>query len=358
MPRVSVVVANYNNARYLNKCLDSLLAQSYTDYEVLVFDDASTDNSKEIIRNYSLLDKRFKLIELPENKGVAYLRSLCLTFCLGEYIAILDADDYSYPARLLYQVSYLDQHPDVVIVGGYYSVIDAHGIVKRKKKTIPTTDLELRWRLSVGNIFIHSTVMFRKEAAIIVGGYDPDIDCSEDMDIYCRLMTLGRLAAIPELLSCWRTHTTSYSNKAFERILLGTYTILVRNAKVLINRHISLTEAEALFNHSKTYAQSASDFLSALDIISSYKDLYWKQCRTKAEKKSLLRCHIQTLLSLRKRNLNRLWYPEVQENLNRSIKAVLFQDKYCWLLDPELKISARNWLHLWSYTLGIKKRGY
>jgi hypothetical protein len=81
----------------------------------------------------------------------------------------------------------LDQFPDTVIVGGFYTVIDTHGNVKRKKKEIPTSDLELRWCLSIGNVYIHSTVMFRKDAAIKAGGYDPEIDCAEDMDIYCRL---------------------------------------------------------------------------------------------------------------------------------------------------------------------------
>ncbi|MCK9309357.1 MAG: glycosyltransferase family 2 protein [Candidatus Cloacimonetes bacterium] len=355
MSKVSVVVANYNNAQYLQKCLDSLLTQSYHDFEVLVFDDCSTDNSRQLIDTYTRKDKRFKLINLPQNKGIAYVRSICLSYCVGEYVAILDADDYSHPNRLLAQANYLDKHQDTVIVGSNYGVIDSNGKIKNRQKAIPTTDTELRWRLSIGNVYIHSTVMFRKSAALTAGGYDPDIECSEDMDLYCRLMPLGKLASIPKLLSYWRTHNSSYSKREPGKILEGTYRVLANNAKQILNREISLSEAEALFNYSGSSAQSEADYLTALQLIKAYKDLYWARSQSKVERRILLRCYLLSLLTLRKRNRKRSWYPRAASITNTSIKEAIHHKGYTWYLDFGLRTSTRNLLHLWQFTLGLCK---
>lgn len=355
MPKVSVVVANYNNAHYLGKCLDSLLAQSFYDFEVLVFDDCSTDSSRELISGYTSRDKRFKLIALPENMGIAYVRSICLEHCSGDYVAVLDADDYAHPQRLKLQAAYLDAHPDSVIVGSDYGVIDSDGKLKKHRKVVPVTDTELRWRLSIGNVYIHSTVMFRRVAALTAGGYDPNIECSEDMDIYCRLMPLGKLASIPKPLAYWRTHHSSYSKREPAKILTGTYKVLINNAKTILHKDITPSEAEALFDYSGSSAKTLADYLSALQLLQQYRSLYWQQYTSKSERHILQRCYIISLLTLRKRNRKQAWFPEVADTTNNSIREAVKLKGYTWFLDPHFKTSSRNLIHLWQCTLGINK---
>ncbi|MDD2332623.1 MAG: glycosyltransferase family A protein, partial [Candidatus Cloacimonetes bacterium] len=99
-PRVSVIVASYNNGRYLGRCLQSLGVQSLQDFEVLVIDDCSTDDSREIYTSFSANDPRFRYHELPENKGITYVRNIAFELAKGKYIAVLDADDIAYPTRL------------------------------------------------------------------------------------------------------------------------------------------------------------------------------------------------------------------------------------------------------------------
>ena len=351
MPKVSIIVANYNNSRYLGECLISLQQQTFQDYEVLVFDDASTDNSDELIQTFTSKDKRFKLIALPENKGVAYLRSISLNYCLGDYVAILDADDYSEKRRLERQVSVLDAEPDTVLVGGFYAIIDENGKLISKQKTIATTDLELRWGMSTGNSFVHSTVMFRKSAALAADGYNANMLCAEDMDFYSRIMLQGKLRAIPHVLSYWRTHAISYSQQKHEAIIKGTYTVLRQTAARLLNKNISLFEAAALFHNTMQAADSASSLLVALDILLAYRNLYWEKASSDRERGILLRCHLQSLLRIRKRNRKLAWYPQVLNQINGAISEIIRNQGYAWFIDSKLKISTRNWFYLCGHSI-------
>jgi len=355
MPKVSVIVANYNNARYLTECLNSLQSQTFHDYEVLVFDDASTDHSLEIIQGFTGKDHRFRLIALEQNRGVAYVRSIALSYCQGEYIAVLDADDLSLPDRLKLQADYLDAHPEMCLVGGLYSIIDETGKAIKTVKRMPQSDLELRWLMSIGNAFVHSTVMFRKNVALAVGGYDKAMTCAEDMDFYSRIMQQGKLGAIPQPLSLWRTHSVSYSQQAHDRILSGTYTVLINNARRLLNLKITATEAATLFYHGNQPSPDAQTFNRAMELLLAYRNLYWQPAGTQPDRITLLRCHTLALLSLGKRNKHQSWFPEVRSRLRAGLRQNIRQQGYAWYLDKELKISTRSWLQLWLITLGISK---
>ncbi len=352
MPRVSVIVANYNNERYLSECLDSLLQQSYRDFEVLVFDDASTDNSRELIGKYADMDKRFKLIALPVNKGVAHLRSISLSYCAGEYVAVLDADDYSDKDRLKREVVFLDSHPQVVLVGGMYATINETSKVLSLSKPLPENDLELRWSMSTSYCFVHSTVMLRKDAALAAGGYNANMTCAEDMDLFSRLMLHGKMATIPHLLSYWRTHSISYTGQASDKILSGTYENLAGTAKRVLGKDITQLEAKALY-HLKAHSRDA--LVIVLDVIQSYRKLYSQNTSVSSEQHLLLRLHLKMLLDIKKRNQDNSWYREVQPMLENHIKEIVSAIGYYWLWDRGLNLSTRNWLFLIS--LSLKPQG-
>ncbi len=343
MPKVSVIVANYNNAKFLPQCLDSLIAQSYQDYEVLVFDDCSIDNSRDVILAYSAKDTRIKLIPLSPNKGVAHLRSIALAHCAGEYIAVLDADDFSLPSRLQLQADYLDVHQDVVLVSSYASVIDAEGRVLKPIVTIPTTDDVLRWRLFSGNCFVRSTLMFRRDAAIKAGGYNSAMTCAEDMDIICRLMLQGKLAAIPHILSCWRSHQSSYTQQAMDRIMQGTYQILRSNVQRILQTEIGNNLAQAL--HSSQPA-NPHEFVDLLELILRY---HAQLCEHESNPQSHRNYHrlcLGSLLKIRKLCRRQAWFFTVRPALRAAIIRLLSTPGYLWFWDTKLRISLRKRLYL------------
>lgn len=352
MPKVSIVVANYNNALYLKECLSSIQKQTYPDYEALIFDDASTDNSLKVINSFAASDQRFRLIALPTNQGVSHLRSISLSHCLGEYVAILDADDYSDKDRLKREVEFLDNHTQVVLVGGMYATVDETSKVLSLSKPLPAGDIELRWRMSTSNCFVHSTVMFRKDAAIAAGGYNANMTCAEDMDLFSRLMLHGKMATIPSLLSYWRTHSISYTGQASDKILSGTYEVLADTAKRVLGKDITQLEAKALY-HLKAHSRDA--LVIVLDVIQSYRKLYSQNTSVSSEQHLLLRLHLKMLLDIKKRNQDNSWYREVQPMLENHIKEIVSAIGYYWLWDRGLNLSTRNWLFLIS--LSLKPQG-
>ncbi len=206
MPRVTVTMMIYNAARYLRQSIESVLAQTFTDFEFLLYDDASTDASAAIIQTYA--DPRMRLVQNTTNHGVAWSRQHALKLARGEYVAVLDADDLARPDRLQTQVAYLDQHPAISAVGSAYAVIDANG---RAQFTLhaPTDPLTIRWKLLFGNCIGHSTVMLRRAFALAQGGYDASVFAGEDYDLWVRLATQGQMAQLAAPLTQWRWHAAS-----------------------------------------------------------------------------------------------------------------------------------------------------
>lgn len=352
MPKVSVVVANYNNAQYLPECLNSLIGQSYADFEVLVFDDSSTDNSRELIAEYAAKDHRIKLIALPQNLGVAHLRSIALAHCSGEYIAVLDADDVSHPDRLQLQAHHLGTNPEVVLVASYAAMIDAESKVLQSCMTIPTTDDVLRWRLLSGNCFVHSTLMFRKEAALNAGAYNAEMSCAEDMDLISRIMLQGKLAAIPRILSSWRSHQVSYTQQALDKILAGTFAIIQSNAQRILGLSISHELAQAL--HS-SQAANPQEFEALLDLTIRYHEHFTQHEPNPHIRHSYHRLCLGSLLKIRKQCRNKAWFPQVRPVLRAAFLKVLRAPDYHWLWDANLRVSLRKRIYLLAlrYKLNI-----
>ncbi|HSS98043.1 MAG TPA: glycosyltransferase, partial [Terriglobales bacterium] len=185
-PRVTVVMAVYNVAQFLRDAVDSVLAQTYRNFELIIVDDCSTDRSAEILKIIS--DPRVRVITHTENKGAALSRNDALEHARGEMIAIMDADDICAPNRLEAQVAFLDTHPQVGLLGcGIYNVIDADGAVlytmyqPEHNGTIQRT-LMGKW------CFLHPSIMFRREFYKLVGGYRKPFEPAEDHDFILRVL--------------------------------------------------------------------------------------------------------------------------------------------------------------------------
>jgi len=186
MPQVTVVMAVYNAAQFLREAVTSILAQTYSDFELIAVDDASSDESLSILESFA--DTRMRIIRHPANLGAALSRNDALVAARGEFVAIMDADDVCAATRLSRQVSFLEANPLVGVVGcGVYDNIDGKGValstsyLPRDNETIQRSLME-QW------CFLHSSIMFRRELLEQAGGYRQVFEPAEDHDLVLRIL--------------------------------------------------------------------------------------------------------------------------------------------------------------------------
>ncbi len=205
-PPVSILMPVYNAERHLDAAIDSILAQTYTDFELLIIDDGSTDKSLEIVRSYR--DKRIRILAAPHQGLVATLNA-GLSEARGAFVARMDADDLSTPRRIEKQVEYLHRRPDTALVGSWARLVDEAGEPTGTCWAEPIGGRHLYLGLCSSNQFIHGSTMFRRDAALAVGGYRAAFVTAEDYDLWLRLGEVGELANIPESLYLLRVHRRS-----------------------------------------------------------------------------------------------------------------------------------------------------
>lgn len=208
-PRVTVVMAVYNAAPFLREAVSSVLAQTYPDFELIAVDDRSTDNSLEILESFS--DPRLRILRHEANQGAALTRNDALDAARGAYIAIMDADDICEPVRLERQVAYLDQHPQIGLVGcGIFDNIDARGKVLCTTRH-PADDDVIQRTLMQKWCFLHSSIMFHKELQQAVGGYRKAFEPAEDHDLVLRILDRAQAHNIEERLVRYRLNPKGLS---------------------------------------------------------------------------------------------------------------------------------------------------
>lgn len=209
IPKVSVLMTCYNAAATIEESVRSILAQTFTDWELVLVDNCSTDNSIELVRQIN--DSRIRIIDLDKNHGRTPALNISLNNARGEYIAILDADDTSTEDRFRLQVDCLYKNPELVLVASWYRNIDAFGNLINEVKT-PTQHLEVVRRLASNCPFMNSAVMFKSESIRILGGYDPRFKYSQDLALWLGLATLGEFEILPKFLTNIRLAATSLTN--------------------------------------------------------------------------------------------------------------------------------------------------
>lgn len=200
-PRITVFMAVYNREKLLRRAMESILSQSLGDFEFLLIDDGSVDRSVEIIRSYT--DPRIRLVVHSENHGIPRTRNHGLQLARGEYLAILDSDDYAHPQRLDKQLAFLDAHPDVAAVGSWAKRVNHEdrtvGLVMR-----PLESREIRARLLFVGCFKNPTMMARTQVMREFGYREEFVYC-QDIDLWARMSRKYPLVNLPEFLICYRT---------------------------------------------------------------------------------------------------------------------------------------------------------
>ena len=197
----------YNGEDYLRKSIDSILDQTYTDYEFIIIDDGSTDGTAAVLDSYKHPTIR---IRVQENAGLTKALNTAISLSRGEYLARQDADDISMPQRLEKQVKFLDGNEKIGLVGTYYSRIDAHETVLQNMKP-PILSQDLKKRLEKGSQFAHGSVMLRRHCIECVGGYREEFRAAQDYDLWLRISERFDVANIPEFLYQWRLNLFSQS---------------------------------------------------------------------------------------------------------------------------------------------------
>lgn len=211
-PRVSVLIAEYNAGPFLAAAIDSVLAQTFTEFDLVVVDDASTDGSRGIVEGYR--DSRVRLIVNDRNLGAGGARNRGLGAISSEYVVFLDGDDLCFPQRLARQVAYLDEHPDVAAVGAQARLIDIAGRTIGEVRR-PVTELGIRWWRIFGSPLIHSSVMLRR--AVVwdeLGGYEEAFRFGEDFDLWYRMAKRYAIHNLPETLVAYRFDPHSSTSTA------------------------------------------------------------------------------------------------------------------------------------------------
>ncbi len=195
-PRISVLLPVYNGMPYLSQAVDSILGQTFPDFELIVIDDASNDGTSAYLA--SLSDPRLRVISFKSKRGLAPSLNFGIETAKGLYIARIDADDIALPARLETQVRYLDCHPDVGLVGMRYRLIDHEGRIT-DPCPVRANPLPINERLLTGNCLAHPTVLFRRLIGHAPVQYDPKAKQAEDYDLWLRLSLQTTLVELPQI---------------------------------------------------------------------------------------------------------------------------------------------------------------
>ena len=205
-PAVSVLMPVYNAQRYVAEAIESILAQTFTDFEFLIIDDGSTDGSLPILERYARRDDRIRLISRA-NTGYLVALNEMLGIARGEFIARMDADDIALPERFERQLCYLADHPECVMVGSRVIIIDPDGSpLTIMGEALTHEEIDHALMADRGQMVYHPSVMFRARALAGVAPYREEYYTAEDLDLFLRLAEVGRIANLAEPLLKYREH--------------------------------------------------------------------------------------------------------------------------------------------------------
>lgn len=260
-PTVSVLMSVYNAMPYLPQAIESILGQTVSQFEFIIVNDASTDESRDVILSYN--DPRIRLLDNSENLGLT--RSLNRGFQLvqGEFIARQDADDVSLPQRLEKQIGFLRENTDVALLGTSYQVINETGQILFTSHP-PASDTEIRWTSLFHNAFCHTSVVFRKY--VITEGekpYNEEIRYAQDYELWSRILKKAHAANLGEPLVQNRTHPANISTQKSEDQKGLAFEISLANLRGLLGENLP-REDEIERIREKFFGRDKS--LNALDI--------------------------------------------------------------------------------------------
>ena len=235
-PIVSVIMPVYNEEKYVEEAIRSILNQKFSDFEFIIIDDGSSDCTPDIIRSFS--DVRIKLLFNEKNKGNYPARNRACQQAKGRYIAVMDADDIAMPERLEKQVNYLEERTDLLALGSEYQ-FNTH----KNKHNLPLKYEDVCFSLLKDFSLLHPSLMVRSSVFNSLGGYNENYTYASDYDLFCRLALNGKIEILPDILMTYRMHENQISNLKKKDQSKFAYKIRQKYQVAFINRYKSSNQA-------------------------------------------------------------------------------------------------------------------
>lgn len=301
-PQISVIMSVFNSEQYLKEAIGSILNQSFADFEFIITDDSSTDNSIRILEDYKKTDERIILLRNSENLGLTKNLNIMLRYARGKYIARMDADDISLPLRFEKQFNFLEANPDIGILGAHSKMFGDQ--VKTHIVESPLFHEDIRTALLFENIIVHSTIIFRNSMLSNLNlRYDESFRIIQDFELWSRSIDITKFAILPEVLVMYRVsdsnlcaisskkkhYRENYLKNIYSRYLKKNKFNIVENqicSHILIihstkNRDMqNLHDAETWLK----YLKNENDILESFNpkLLNKYISKYWFAICTKS----------------------------------------------------------------------------
>ncbi|MCS6968605.1 MAG: glycosyltransferase [Bernardetiaceae bacterium] len=313
----------YNAEKYISQAIESILHQTFKDFELLIINDASTDKTRAIAEHYAQQDKRIKLFDNPKNLGLTRTLNKAIDLTGGQYIARMDADDIAMPERLAKQVQLLDANPNIGFCGTWIEFIDSDGMPLGETLSMSLTSEEIYARLFFHNCFIHSSIMMRRSCAL--EKYNENFVICQDYEFWSRLSENFVCYLIPEFLVQYRIYQQSMMNASPDQTAAEVRQIVkgklqkigIEPTEEEISLHLGIGHQQ--LNPSSTFVENSYYWL--LKFWNAYRQYH---------------CHRPALCKAMKRTLIRFWKAILtQADVDKAtVRKYSFSALSHQLLDP------------------------
>ena len=316
-PVISVLLPVYNCSEYINESVQSILKQTFSDFEILIIDDCSTDGTYEILQTFT--DPRIKLFSKSINSGYTNSLNMAIKIAKGEYIARMDGDDICLPERFEKQIDFLKKNNDYILCGSWFRIF-GKGNVRIVKN--PGTDEEIKLALLDYCSIAHPTVMIRKSVFQKNNiYYDIEMEPAEDFDLWVRLSQFGKFANLPEVYLNYREHEKQISNTEFELQLNNANKCRI---KMLLLQVINLQEnneiTEMILN-----IKPINNFKSLLAILNWKENIIYKEGVQKYETEIIIKTNIHKAVLYYFSNRKRWNFTILKEYLYVNKRIIIFR---------------------------------
>jgi glycosyltransferase involved in cell wall biosynthesis len=276
IPTVSILMSVHNGEKYLEQTLQSITSQTYTDFEVIIINDCSTDQTSNILGKYKDNEK-FKIINNESCLGLTKSLNIGISKARGKYIARLDADDIALPERLSIQKQFLDDNKDIVCIGSASIIIDENGNKTGFKKVVSNIDT-LKFRMILANQISHPSAFFRTEIIKKIGGYNENYKYAQDFNLWSRLLKAGyKISNIEKPLILYRVHNKSISQGSKQS---EAYNCAIKIIRENISNYINITDIDWQIFFTATHKHTVKtykDLKVSYNILNNIKKSYFEK---------------------------------------------------------------------------------